>query len=163
MAKELSVVHHSDRRRDVMMPYAPGILVRRGRLVFLSGVTAAPVYHSHPHREEEFKLPPTMREQAVLTMENVKKTLEAAGCTFSDIVWATRYLTDMAEQDELNRVWASYLGSHLPTTTTLEVSRLVIDGLKLEISAIAVADDGPPPRTARGRAPRRRRPRRSRR
>jgi len=163
MAKELSVVHHSDRRRDVMMPYAPGILVRRGRLVFLSGVTAAPVYHSHPHREEEFKLPPTMREQAVLTMENVKKTLEAAGCAFSDIVWATRYLTDMAEQDELNRVWASYLGSHLPTTTTLEVSRLVIDGLKLEISAIAVADDGPPPRTARGRAPRRRRPRRSRR
>ena len=51
MTKELAVVHHPDRRTDVHMPYAPGILVARGRLVFLSGVTAAPVYHSHPHRD----------------------------------------------------------------------------------------------------------------
>ena len=28
-----------------------------GACVFLSGVTAAPVYHSHPHRDEEFDLP----------------------------------------------------------------------------------------------------------
>ena len=141
MAKEFSVVHHPDRRRDVMMPYAPAILVRRGRLMFLSGVTAAPVYHSHPHREEEFDLPASMREQAVLAMENLKKTLEAAGCTVSDIVSATRYLTDAGEQDELNAVWASYLGAHRPTTTTVEVSRLATHPrCKLEISAIAVAD-----------------------
>ena len=126
------------------MPYAPGIVVRRGRLVFLSGVTAAAVYHSHPHREEEFDLPASMREQAGLAMENLKKTLEAAGCTLSDLVSATRYLTNVAEQDELNRVWASYLGSHLPTTTTVEVSRLATHPrCKLEISAIAVADDAP--------------------
>lgn len=124
------------------MPYAPGILVRRGRLVFLSGVTAAPVYHSHPHREEEFDLPTGMREQAISTMENLKKTLEAAGCTLDDLVFVTRYLTDVAEQDELNRVWASYLGEHRPTTTTVEVSRLATHPhCKLEISAIAVADD----------------------
>jgi 2-iminobutanoate/2-iminopropanoate deaminase len=142
MAKEISIVHHSDRRTDVVMPYAPGILVRRGRLVFLSGVTAAAVYHSHPHREEEFDLPTSMREQAVLTMENLKKPLAAAGCALSDLVSATRYLTDIAEQDELNRVWASYLGGHLPTTTTVEVSRLATHPrCKLEISAIAVADD----------------------
>ena len=97
MTKEISIVHHADRRTDVMMPYAPGIVVRRGQLVFLSGVTAAAVYHSHPHREEEFDLPSTMREQAVLTMENLKKTLEAAGCTFADLVSATRFLTDVAE------------------------------------------------------------------
>lgn len=142
MARELVVVHHSDRRTDVVMPYAPGIVVRRGSLVFLSGVTAAAVYHSHPHRDEEFDLPRTMREQAILTMENLKKTLEAAGCTFAHLVAATRYLTDVSEQDDLNRVWASYLGSHLPTTTTVEVSRLATHPrCKLEISAIAVADE----------------------
>ena len=123
------------------MPYAPGILVARGRLVFLSGVTAAPVYHSHPHREEEFDLPDSMREQARLTMENLKKTLEAAGCTLRDLVSATRYLTTVEEQDDLNRVWADYLGGHLPTTTTVEVSRLATHArCKVEISAIAVAD-----------------------
>jgi hypothetical protein len=73
MTKEISIVHHADRRTDVVMPYAPGIVVRRGKLVFLSGVAAAAVYHSHPHREE-FDLPATMREQAA-TMENLKKHL----------------------------------------------------------------------------------------
>jgi enamine deaminase RidA (YjgF/YER057c/UK114 family) len=141
MAKEISVVHHSDRRADVLMPYAPGIVVRRGNLVFLSGVTAAAVYHSHPHREEEFDLPPTMADQAVLAMENLQKTLAAAGCTLADLVAATRYLTDVDEQDDLNRVWAGYLGGHLPTTTTVEVSRLATHPrCKLEISAIAVTD-----------------------
>jgi len=142
MAKDLRAVHHPD-KRHVEMPYAPALLVRRGSLLFLSGLTAAPVYHSHPHREEEFDLPPTMREQAVLVMENLKKTLEAAGCTFADLVAATRFLTDVTEQDDLNRVWAAYLGGHLPTTTTVEVSRLATHPrCKLEISAIAVADEG---------------------
>ncbi|MGH7353287.1 MAG: RidA family protein [Candidatus Rokuibacteriota bacterium] len=142
MAKQLEVVHHGDRRSDVAMPYAPGIVVRRGRLLFLSGVTAAPVYHHHPHREEDFDLPATMHEQAVLVMENLKKTLEAARSSLSDLVSATRFLTDVDEQDDLNRVWAQYLGGHLPTTTTVEVSRLATHPrCKLEISAIAVADD----------------------
>lgn len=141
MARRIEIVHHGDRRTDVHMPYAPGILVAQGRLVFLSGVTAAPVYHSHPHRDEEFDLPDSMREQARLTMENLKKTLAAAGCTLRDLVSATRYLTAVEEQDDLNRVWAEYLADHLPTTTTVEVSRLATHArCKLEISAIAVAD-----------------------
>jgi len=139
MPKDVAIVHHRDRRTDVVMPYAPGIVVRRGHLVFLSGVTAAPVYHSHPHRDEEFDLPSSMREQAILTMENLKKTLEAAGCTLRDLVSATRYVTDVSEQDDMNRVWGQYLGDHLPTTTTVEVSRLATHArCKLEISAIAV-------------------------
>src|SRR5437762_11903173 len=142
MAKEISIVHHADRRTDVVMPYAPGIVVRRGCLVFLSGVTAAAVYHSHPHRDEEFDLPATMEAQAVRAMENLKKTLEAAGCTLGDLVAATRYPTNVGEQDDMNRVWAQYLGDHLPTTTTVEVSRLATHArCKLEISAIAIVDD----------------------
>jgi len=153
MAKQLAVVHHADRRRDVVMPYAPAIVVRRGQLVFVSGVTAAPVYHHHPHREEDFDLPATMREQAVLAMENLDKTLAAAGCGLADLVSATRYLTDVREQDDLNRVWAQSMGSHLPATTTVEVSRLATHPrCKIEISAVAVTAG---PRRA-ARRPRRR-------
>ena len=141
MAKDVRAVHHPD-KRHVEMPYAPALLVRRGSLLFLSGLTAAPVYHSHPHREEEFDLPPRMREQAVLVMEHLKTTLAAAGCGLSDVVSATRYLTDVAEQDDLNAVWASYLGAHRPTTTTVEVSRLATHAnCKIEITVIALADD----------------------
>jgi enamine deaminase RidA (YjgF/YER057c/UK114 family) len=131
-------VHHPD-KRHVEMPYAPALLVRGGELLFLSGLTAAPVYHSHPHREEEFDLPPRMREQAVLLMKNLETTLAAAGCTLADVVSATRYLTDVAEQDDLNSVWASCLGAHRPTTTTVEVSRLATHAnCKIEISVIAI-------------------------
>jgi 2-iminobutanoate/2-iminopropanoate deaminase len=162
MAKHIETVHHADRRTDVVMPYAPGILVRGGRLVFLSGVTAAPVYHSHPHRDEEFDLPATMLEQATLTMDNLKKTIEAAGGSLGDLVFATRYLTDVQEQDDLNRVWGAYLAGHLPTTTTIEVSRLATHPrCKVEISAIAVVPGRPSAgsRTSRRARPRGRRPR----
>ncbi len=153
MAKDVVPVHHADRRRDVMMPYAPALLVRRGSLLFLSGVTAAPVYHSHPHREEEFDLPATMREQAALAMDNLVKTLAAAGCGIGDLVSATRYLTDVREQDDLNLVWAAYLGDHLPTTTTVEVSRLATHPrCKIEIAAIAVADAAAPKSRAASRS-----------
>ena len=163
MPDRLAIVHHADRRTDVMMPYAPAIVVRRGQLVFVSGVTAAPVYHSHPHRDEEFDLPAGMSEQARLTMENLVKTLAAAGCALGDMVMATRYLTDVAEQDDLNRVWAEYLRGHLPTTTTVEVSRLATHArCKLEITAIAVTDQRAHRRVVRrasrtksGRRPRR--------
>ena len=151
MARDIRAVHHPD-KRHVEMPYAPAVLVRRGRLLFLSGLTAAPVYHSHPHREAEFDLPPRMREQAVLLMENLKTTLAAAGCALADVVSATRYLTDVAEQDDLNAVWASYLGAHRPTTTTVEVSRLATHAnCKIEISVIAVADEATPGRVRRTR------------
>ncbi|MGH7333237.1 MAG: RidA family protein [Candidatus Rokuibacteriota bacterium] len=149
MSKHLEIVHHADRRTDVVMPYAPAIAVRGGRLVFLAGVTAAPVYHSHPHRDEEFDLPTSMREQAVLAMENLKKTVEAAGGSLRDLVFVTRYLTDVGDQDDLNRVWASYLDGHLPTTTTVEVSRLATHAnCKVEITAIAVV----PARRRQGRS-----------
>jgi len=77
-------------------------------------------------------------------------------------VSATRYLTDLSEQDDLNRVWADYLAGHLPTTTTVEVSRLATHrSCKIEISAIAVADSAAPEKARRRplarRAPRGRR------
>ena len=155
MPRDVVPVHHPD-KRHVEMPYAPALLVRGGSLLFLSGLTAAAVYHSHPHREEEFDLPTSMREQAVLVMENLKTTLAAAGCTLADVVSATRYLTAVAEQDDLNAVWGQYLGAHRPTTTTVEVSRLATHAnCKVEISVVAVKPVRP--RSARRKSARRRR------
>ena len=137
----------------MIMPYAPALLVRRGTLLFLSGVTAAPVCHSHPHREEEFDLPRSMREQAVMLMRNLEITLAAAGCTLADVVSATRFLTEVNEQEDLNAVWGARLGAHRPTTTTVEVSRLATHAsCKIEISVIAVRPErAPAPRPTAAR------------
>ena len=53
MAKAIEHVHWPN-APDMWMPYAPAIKVKGGTTVYLAGVTAAPVYHRHPHRPEEF-------------------------------------------------------------------------------------------------------------
>jgi enamine deaminase RidA (YjgF/YER057c/UK114 family) len=82
-----------------------------------------------------------MEGQARQALENLKRGLEAVGATFADIVTADRFLTDMEQQDALNRVWAEYFGEAKPTTTTVQVVRLATDPRCLvEINAVAVVD-----------------------
>ncbi|MBW1996821.1 MAG: RidA family protein [Deltaproteobacteria bacterium] len=141
MGRKIEHVHWPD-APDVWMPYAPAIKVSGGTMVFIAGVTAAPVYHSHPHRPEEFaSMPDDMEGQARATMENLKKSLKAVGATFADLVVANRFLTDLSQQDALNKVWNEYLGENKPTTTTVQVVQLATDPRCLvEINAIAVVD-----------------------
>ncbi len=141
MAKSIEHVHWPD-APDMWMPYAPAIVVRGGATVYLAGVTAAPVYHHHPHRPEEFDtMPADMAGQARAALENLRQGLDAVGATFADIVTANRYVTDLSDQDSLNRVWSEYFGDNKPTTTTVQVVRLATDPrCLLEINAVAVTD-----------------------
>jgi hypothetical protein len=119
LPKTIEHIHWPD-APDVWMPYAPAIKVKGGTTVYLAGVTAAPVYHHHPHRPEG---------------------LEAVGASFADVVTADRFVTDLTDQDALNRVWGEYFGDAKPTTTTVQVVRLATDPRCLvEINAIAVID-----------------------
>ena len=141
MGEKLEHIHWPD-APDLWMPYAPAIKVTRGSLVFLAGVTAAPVYHHHPHQPEEFdSMPRDMEGQARAALENMKKSLEAVGANFGDIVSANRFVTDLADQDSLNKVWAEYFGENKPTTTTVQVVQLATDPRCLiEVNALAVVD-----------------------
>ncbi len=141
MAKSIEHVHWPD-APDMWMPYAPAIVVKGGATVYLAGVTAAPVYHHHPHRPEEFDtMPDDMAGQARAALENLARGLEAVGATFADIVTANRYVTDLSDQDSLNRVWSEYFGDNKPTTTTVQVVQLATDPrCLLEINAVAVTD-----------------------
>ena len=54
---------------------------------------------------------------------------------------ANRFLTDLSQQDILNKVWNGYVGEYKPTTTTVQVVQLATDPRCLvEINAIAVVD-----------------------
>ena len=139
MTKSVEHIHWPD-APDVWMPYAPAIRVKGGQTVYLAGVTAAPVYHHHPHRPEEFENMPTdMGGQTRIALENLKRSLDAVGATFADIVCANRFVTDLSDQDAMNKVWAEFFGDSKPTTTTVQVVRLATDPKCLiEVNAIAV-------------------------
>ena len=142
MAGKIEVIHTPDRDPSINLPYAPAIKVTGGSMLFLAGVTAAKVYHNHPHISEEFaNIPEGVAEQTRMALENVKKSLDACGATFSNVVQVTRYLTDIDDQDQLNEVWWEYFGDHRPGTATIEITRLAAHPkLKVELSAIALVD-----------------------
>jgi 2-iminobutanoate/2-iminopropanoate deaminase len=126
------------------MPYTPAIKVTGGSIVFLSGVTAAPVYHSHPHIPAEFAhIPTDPSVQAAMAMENLKTVVEAAGGSLTDIVQLIRFMVDQdRNQDAINRVMTDYLGDHRAASTSVEVVRLATDPrLVLELHAVAVVAD----------------------
>ena len=135
----IEVIHTAKNDPSYNLPYAPAIVVNGGRLLFTAAM-AAPTYHHHPHRPEEFDtLPEDTAEQARLTMEQLKEILVAAGGTLSDVVFVTRYIKDVAaNQDAINRVQAQYFGDHRPSSCTVEVVRLATDPrLKFEMSVVA--------------------------
>lgn len=127
---------------DMWMPYAPAIRVTGGTTIYCAGVTAAPVYHHHPHRPEEFdSMPDDMEGQARAALDNLKKGLEASGATFDDLIVCDRFLTDINEQDDLNKVWNEIFTNNTPATTTCQIVQLATDPrCKIEINAIAVID-----------------------
>ncbi len=146
------------KQSDAPMPFAPGILVKGGQLLFVSGCTAMSLYHSHPHRPEEFVFPDDIGEQARRVLDNIKLTLDKCGITFKDIVKVTKFFTDIDGQDVVNAIMKEprYFGNHLPTSTTVEVKRLVVPGLKLEIEAMAVVPERKQAAAAAKRAAKRR-------
>ena len=121
------------------MPYAPLVRVRPGgTLLFISGATALPLHHQHPHDHDKLDPPDDVRAQARLVMENLKRVLDSSGAAFSDIVRTDVFVTDMEEQDAIGDVMGEYFQGDFPASSLIEVSRLVDERLKLEVSAIAV-------------------------
>ena len=144
MADLYEYIHTQENEPRFNMPYTPAIRVKGGRIVYLAGVTAAPVYHTHPHVPEEFDdIPLDPEAQASVCMENIESVMKAAGGGLTDIIEITRYMVDQAKnQDGVNRAMARHLADHRPASTSVEVVRLATDPrLILELKAVAVVPD----------------------
>ena len=79
-----------------------------------------------------------MRAQIEQVGENIKAALEAAGATLADIVKTTTYVTDMDEYFKHQDVRMRYFAQALPTSTTVQVSRLSRPEFLVEIEAFAI-------------------------
>ncbi len=144
MSHHLEIIHHEGYDPALNMPYVPAIKVHSGRTVYVAGVTAAPVYHQHPHVASDFDaIPADPAAQARLAIANLRLALRAAGGDLGDVVQLIRFIRDLGRnQDAINAAMAEQLGEHRPTSTTVEVVRLATDPrLVIELTAVAVIDD----------------------
>ncbi len=83
-----------------------------------------------------------MAAQTTFVFDAIAALLADRGATFADVVNIRTYLADMDRLAEYGAVRRTYLGDTMPTSTTVEVSRLFRPGLLLEVDITAV----PPPR-----------------
>lgn len=122
------------------MPYVPAIKVLSGKPVYISGVNAAPIYHSHPHVPHEFhELDFSPESQSRLTMENLKSILKASGGDLSNVVQLFVFIVNAQKHgDKIGGIVSKYFGSHLCTSTVVGITELLTDSrLILEVTAVA--------------------------
>ncbi len=137
-------IHPRPDRADEM-PYAPAIEVTgAGRILFLSGATASPLYHQHPHVKEEHVLPDDIEEQTRRAMASIQSVLDAKGLTWRNVVKVTKYLTDMREADGMHAVMNEYFGDYRPASTLLCINNLSSPGARVELDMIAVGPTSTP-------------------
>jgi len=76
-----------------------------------------------------------IEQETHLTLHNVKRICEAAGCSMDDIVKCTVHLRDINDFDRYNAVYATYFTNIKPARTTVQSG--LGHGIKVEIDAIA--------------------------
>jgi reactive intermediate/imine deaminase len=69
---------------------------------------------------------------------NLAAVLTAAGASMRDVVKVTVFLTDIGDRAAVNTVREEAFGSTRPASTLVEVSKLVLDGARVEIEAVAL-------------------------
>jgi 2-iminobutanoate/2-iminopropanoate deaminase len=82
----------------------------------------------------------SMTEQAERVFESIGAILAAHGASFADVVNLRSYLTDLGLVREYREVRARYLTGDPPTSTTVEVSGLLLSGALLEVEVLAVRE-----------------------
>jgi 2-iminobutanoate/2-iminopropanoate deaminase len=78
-----------------------------------------------------------LEAQAERALKNLAAVLDAAGCTFSDVVKTTCFLIDINDFAAFNAIYARFMPDPPPARSTFAVAALP-KGASIEIEAIAV-------------------------
>ena len=109
-------------------PYSPGMVF--GNLVFVSGQAGRDPATGKLAGD-------SVEAQTEQVLKNIATILAAAGTSMQHVIRCGVFLVDMKEFPKMNEVYARAFGAHRPARTTVEVSGLPGEGLRVEIDAIA--------------------------
>lgn len=116
----------TDGAPEALGPYSQGI--DAGELVFCSGQLGLDPATG--------QLAQGIAAQADRALRNIGAVLEAAGCTFADVVKTTVFLVDIGDFHVLNDVYAGFFGDPPPARSSFAVAGLP-KGALVEIEAVA--------------------------
>lgn len=142
----MEMIHHPNYDKSVFMPFVPAIKIKSGKILWLAGTTALPVYHDHPHKRDQIQqsMSGNLEEQTKRAMDGIKQTLDAAGASFKDVVhfFVFRARPQMGDIGRASRVINGYFApfNHKPTSTNIAVLELGEPEQLIEIQMFAVVD-----------------------
>jgi enamine deaminase RidA (YjgF/YER057c/UK114 family) len=142
----MEVIQHPNYDKSVFMPFVPAIKIKSGKILWLAGTTALPVYHDHPHKRNEVQqyMVNDLEAQTRAAMDGIKQTLDAAGASFKDVVhmFVFRARPRIGDIGKASAVINSYFApfNHKPTSTNIAVLELGEPEQLIEIQMFAVVD-----------------------
>jgi enamine deaminase RidA (YjgF/YER057c/UK114 family) len=104
--------------------------VRWNDLLFVSGCAAI-------GSAGEVIAPGDAAAQARVVHEYLGAALRGAGTDFQHVLKVTVFLTDVGTRGVVNEVRKEFFGDALPASTLIGVDSLVLDGLVVEVDAVA--------------------------
>ena len=115
-------------------PFSRAVLV--GDHLYVAGTTAlshvSGDYYQRP-------VPSTIEEQTRLTLENIKKCVEAVGATMDDIFKIVIMLKNPGDYKRMNAVRGEYFRKDPPISTCFR-AEVMRDDLLVEIEAVALVN-----------------------
>ncbi|ELH1431700.1 RidA family protein [Raoultella ornithinolytica] len=76
-------------------------------------------------------------QQIALTFDNLTQALQAAGSHSDNVLQVIIYLTDVNDVARLDDIYQRYFNAPYPNRSTVIVDKLVVPGMKIEITVSA--------------------------
>jgi enamine deaminase RidA (YjgF/YER057c/UK114 family) len=110
--------------------------VRVGNVVHVSGTTATDASGTLVGKGDA-------RVQTIQALKNIQSALERAGASLDDVVRTRMFVTNIIRDWEtIGRAHGEIFGKIRPTTSMVEVSRLIDPDMLIEIEADAIVRNG---------------------
>ena len=110
--------------------YSNSVRVTAGPLLFIAGQVALDAEGRVVGKGD-------VRAQTVQVLENMRAILRAHGADMSDVVSVTVYVTDIGVLDRIADIRMKYFPTGGPTSAIVEIAKLALPELLIEISAVA--------------------------
>ncbi len=108
--------------------------VRAGSFVFVSGTTATDEGGGIVGAGDPYA-------QAVQALRNVEAALRRAEATLAEVVRTRIFVTNIDDWEEIGRAHGEFFGEIRPTTSMVEVRRLISPEVLVEIEANAIVSE----------------------